>query len=340
MVMAILLVSGAVALVVILRKHAPPEPARLLPGADGFFYVNLQWLRRVNVLGDLPAVHHDPEYQQFIEATGFDFERDLEQAAIAIHYSTGPSALENARFSSVFVAKLDGERLRAYFRKLAASIDNYRSIDIYNIPRDGRTLRLAILGVDTVAASNHDDPQVIRGIVDRSRKLASPFAGPALLRQYYKEVPFASMGWAVLKVQPSAASSPEWSLLFARPAVLVTSIRYLGSLHFTATAFAADEEQARQISEKAGTFLSLFHAAESDVSAPAADPDIKTLLDSVKLVEQRNRAILTAIVPAGLVRKLLAESPIEAVPQVSPPASPPEPKRKSKGKNREKQIPN
>ena len=35
-VLAVLLVAAAVALAVILRKHAPPEPARLLPAADGF----------------------------------------------------------------------------------------------------------------------------------------------------------------------------------------------------------------------------------------------------------------------------------------------------------------
>jgi len=43
---------------------------------------------------------------------------------------------------------------------------------------------------------------VIRGIVDRSRKLASPFGGPALLRRYYKYVPLASLGWAIFTVAP------------------------------------------------------------------------------------------------------------------------------------------
>src|SRR2546423_11033844 len=86
----VLLVAAAVAAAVFLRKHAPPEPARLLPGADGFLYVNLQWMRRANVTGDLPKVPHDPEYENFIQQTGFQFERDLDEAAFAIHYpSTG-----------------------------------------------------------------------------------------------------------------------------------------------------------------------------------------------------------------------------------------------------------
>ncbi len=41
--LAVLLIVAAVALIVTLRKHAPPEAARLLPGADGFFYINLEW---------------------------------------------------------------------------------------------------------------------------------------------------------------------------------------------------------------------------------------------------------------------------------------------------------
>src|SRR5438876_12264757 len=89
----VLLVAAALTIIVQLRKHAPPEPALLLPGADGFLYVNLKWMRRINTGAQLPPVSHDPEYEQFIQATGFQFERDLDQAAFAIHYPTraGPS---------------------------------------------------------------------------------------------------------------------------------------------------------------------------------------------------------------------------------------------------------
>ena len=69
--------------------------------------------------------------------------------------------------------------------------------------------RVAILGVDAVAASNHDDPAVIRGMVDRSRRLASPFGGPALLRRHYKHVQLASPVWLVAHVAPSSPSLAE-----------------------------------------------------------------------------------------------------------------------------------
>src|SRR6266567_6331987 len=148
-----LLFLAALAAVVFLRKHAPPEPARLLPGADGFVYADLRWMRLANVTGTLPSVKHDSDYAQFIQGTGFEFERDLKEAAVAIHKAS-PASGPETRFSYVFVATIDGDRFRAYLKGVAASTEEYRSVAIYNIPLDGRTLRVAILGVDTVAVSN------------------------------------------------------------------------------------------------------------------------------------------------------------------------------------------
>lgn len=331
-VLAVLLVAAAVAVAVVLRKHAPPEPARLLPGADGFVYLNLQWMRRANLLGELPAVPHDPDYEQFIQATGFDFERDLEQAAGAVHYPTGPqpASPEDARFSYIFVAKIDGERLQNYLTKIAGSVESYRSVDIYNIPLEGRTVRVAILGVDTVAASNHADAQVIRGIVDRSRKLASPFGGPALLRQYYKEVPFASLGWAIFRIEPptglffSPSGPAGWVLPLQKPAVIVASVRYLRAVHLKAVAYTGSEDEAKNVAEQLSTFLNLFRAAENTVGASGPDLDVKALFDSLRIEQQKNRAVLSATVPVGFIRKALAEAPAEVSPEpAQPPSSAP-----------------
>src|ERR1022692_4680498 len=83
---AVVLIAAAIALIVTLRKHAPPEAARLLPGADGFLYINLKWIRTFNATAQLPLISRDPEYQKFVEQTGFQFERDLDQAAFAVQY--------------------------------------------------------------------------------------------------------------------------------------------------------------------------------------------------------------------------------------------------------------
>ena len=326
-VVAVLVIAAAVAFIVTLRKHAPPEAARLLPGADGFLYVDLKWIRTFNATGHLPPVSREPDYQKFVEETGFQFERDLDEAAFAVHYpqswggGTGGSASE-PRFSEIFVGKIDSTRLTAYLKKLSSTVENYRGFEIYDIPREDRTVRVAILSYNTVAASNHADANVIRGVIDRSRKLASPFGGPRLLRKYYKKIPLASLAFAILRVQPAQMSAlselGSWSLLFPKPAVAVISARYLRALHLRAEAFTDSESDAQAIAEKTSAFLSLFHAAEGSVGTQGTDTDVKAFFDSLKVERSGDRAVLSATVPPGFFKKVLSEAPSEPVLPTSP----------------------
>lgn len=344
--LAVLLIAAAVALIVTLRKQAPPEAARLLPGADGFFYINLKWIRTFNATGQLPPVSREPEYQKFVEETGFQFERDLDKAAFAIHYpqswgnGTAGSASE-PRFSEIFIGKIDSGRLTAYLKKISSSIDDYRGFDIYNIPFEGRTVRVVLLSYDSVAVSNHPDPGVIRGMLDRSRKLASPFGGPRLLRRFYRKVPLASLCFAILRVQPVEMNSlgglGSWSLLFSKPAVAVISGRYLRALHLRAEAFTDSEADAQAITEKTAAFLSIFHAAEGSVGAHGTDVDVKAFFDSLKVEQSGDRAILTATVPPGFIQKVLTEAPsntLEPAAPATPPNEPPASKKPPKSGSR------
>jgi hypothetical protein len=331
-VVAVVVIAAAVTLAVQLRKHAPPEPARLLPGGDAFFYVDLSWARRANSGKELASVNHDQEYECFIRETGFEFERDLDEAAFAVHYpaawpggGTGGSTSE-VRFSEVLVGKFQGQRLTAYLRQIAQSVENYHSDDIFTILVEGRSLRVAVLSADSVAASNHDDPAVIRGMVDRSKRLASPFGGPSLLRQYYKHVQLASLAWVVARVEPSAPEAGVWSTLFAQPATLVISGSYLSPLHLRADAvhlraeaFTQSPDEARGIADKVNVFVALTHSAETSVGTHGTDADVKTFFDSLQIKQEGSRAVLTAAMPYGFLRKMLSGSS----PELNEPAASP-----------------
>jgi hypothetical protein len=332
--LAVAIVAAALTVAVQLRKHAPPEPARLLPGADAFVYFDLSWVRRTNSEKELAAVSHDAEYERFIHETGFQFERDLDEAAFAVHYparwpggGTGGSAPE-PRFSEVLVGRFQSERVTSYFRQIATSIENYQSVDIFTIPVEGRTLRVAVLSADSVAASNHDDPSVIRGMIDRSRRLASPFGGPALLRQYYKNVQLASLAWAVARVEPHAGGAGAWGALFPSPATVVASGSYLSPIHLNlkadalrvrAEAFTESDETAKALVDKASVFLALSHSAEGAVGEQGTDSDVKTFFDSLQIKQEGDRAVLNASVPYGFLHKMLAQSGSElSEPAVAP----------------------
>ncbi len=326
--LTVLLVVATVTVVVELRKIAPPEAARLLPGADAFVYVNLQWARRATILTGLPQVTRTPEYEQFIRESGIDFERDLEQAAFAVHYpapanpapATPASAPVPPRYSEVFIGHMDAARLGSYFRRLARSTDTEQGVEIYNIPLEDHILRAAILGPDTVALSNHEDPQVIRGIVIRSRKRASPFGGPSFMRTYYRRVPFASMAWAIASVDPSRSSSMSANLdnglpqlpiapglLLHRPAVVVASARLLRAVHLRAEAITANPDEARGVTEKLTAFLALFRFSEAETPSGGPDPDVKTFFQSLQVSQEKDRAVLTATMPLGFLRKVFRD---------------------------------
>ena len=314
-VLAVLFVVATVVIVVQLRKAAPPEAARLLPGADAFVYVNLQWARRATVLTGLPQVNRTPEYQQFIDETGVDFERDLEQAAFAVHYPASGSAKANSG-SSVLMGRLDASRLRNYFRRVAHSVDTEQGVEIFNIPVDDHTLRAAILGPDTVALSNNDDPSVIRGIVVRSHKRASPFGGPQFLRSYYRRVPFASMAWAIIRVDPkrdAKNSGPDaWlkdmpvnpSALLQSPAVVVASARLIRAVHLRAETFTANADEAHTLTEKLGGLLSMFKFSGTETPSGGPDTDVKAFFESLRVSQDKDRAVLTATMPLAFLQKV------------------------------------
>ena len=324
-VLAVVVIAAAVTLAVQLRKHAPPEPARLLPGGDAFLYVNLGTARRVNLGKDLSPVSHAPEYEQFIRETGFQFERDLDEAAIAFHYparwaggGTGGSS-PDVRSSVVLVGKFHGERVTNYLRKIAQSVENYSSVDIFTIVVEGRLLRVAVLSADSVAASNHDDPAVIHGMIDRSKRLASPFGGPSLLRQYYKHVQLASLAWLVARIDPSSPEAGGWNTVFTKPATLVISGSALSPLHpmtqavhLRAEAFTQSPDEARAITDKANVFVALSRAAETSVGTHGTDADVKTLFDSFQIKQEGDHVVLTAAMPFGFLRKMLSGSAPES----------------------------
>src|ERR1700676_1826390 len=134
LVVAAVLVLLAVA--VFLRSKAPPEAARLLPEPDGIFYVNLKPVRTFfRLRKSLKPPERVPEYQQFVDATGIDWERDLDQAAIALHRMSDPRGPNGpVAYSMVLVGKLTGGRLNSWLDAHATTRETYAGHTVYDIP--------------------------------------------------------------------------------------------------------------------------------------------------------------------------------------------------------------
>jgi len=347
-VLLILLVTGAlaaaIAVAVVLRRLAGPEPARLLPSADAIVYLNLKPVRSAGVFQKMPPVKLDAEYEQFVAATGFQFERDLDEVALAVHLPRQAEVVPGqpppeTRYSEVFSARFDSSRLAAYLQRISAGVERYRNLDVYLIPLPGRTLRVTLLGPGLVAASNTDGPFVVQGMIDRARELALPFGGPELLRQYYKDVPFLSFAWAVART--SAPSSGQANRLFVLPGgfdlffpsgtVLLASLRYSGALQLQLQAVSLTEADATRLGDQLNAFLAVFRELEVTAQPAGTTQDIQSFLDTVHIERRGSRVDLTASVPTDLLRKLVTE-PLAppSPPPAPPPPKPAAPKRRRK----------
>jgi len=332
---------GAVVIAILLRKAAAPDAIRLLPDSDAVLYANFEPIRLLTGMGKKPTADRDPQYEQFVQGTGFDFERDLDRAAFAIHY--GGSSDSETRYSEILQGRFDHSRVSQYLAKLSNNaIEEYQGYDIYVIPLEGRTLRVALLGFDTAAASNNADPTIIRSMVDRYKQAALPFSGPALVKEYYRRVPLGSVVWTIART-PQRISMQDhgellipggWSSLLPGGSIVIASARPLTEVHLRAQVITDSEAQARSFVGKLNAFLALFNSIDISMDGGGPDPDVKKVFESFAVKQEKNEAVVTVSVPFAFFRKILSESPVEMTPPTEKPPANPAPAAPSKPKQK------
>ncbi|HEX3993375.1 MAG TPA: hypothetical protein VHX39_19550 [Acetobacteraceae bacterium] len=330
LVVAAVLLLLAVA--IFLRSKAPPEAARLLPESDGIIYVNLRPVRtffRVK----LKPPQRVPEYEEFVEATGIDWERDLDEAAIALHRMPDPNGPNGpVAYSMVLVGKLTGARLNHWFDTHATSREIYAGHTIYNVPSEGRTVRVAQIGYDMVAVSNTPTPEQIHSMLDRHRTAALPFAGSTLLSQHFHDVPLLSLAWGVGQIGlPFSESGAIQVLGFRLPlqadstivASLTPELTRAGSLRLRVEEFAPTDEAAEGQASALSTLVSLARGFTLPLSDNAANRGLKEVLKTAVVSQKRNRVVMTATLPGSLFAGLVsgASASTAAAPGPVPQAS-------------------
>jgi hypothetical protein len=317
-----LALMAALVVVLMLRKAAPPEPARLLPESDAIVYANLKPLR-VATHFEREQVTRSPDYQHFIDATGIDPERDLDSVAFALHRMDDPNGPNGpVGYSEVFEGRFDGDRLARYLATIATAKENYAGHDIFTVPvGDGkatRPFRIAQLEYDTIAASNMPTPEQIHSILDRHRSAASPFAGSSLLSARYRDVPAFSSAWAIGHIGLPFSDRGYISVFglqlpMPEDTTFVASLRFLGALHLRIEQVAPTDADAAHATETLTTLLMVLRSVEqARTQMPrreTPDASFLELMNSAKIEQHRDRAVLTASIPVDLVKRLTTPSP-------------------------------
>jgi hypothetical protein len=319
LLLALALVAALVT-AVCLRKAAPPETARLLPESDAIVYVNLKPLRAATHFDRTP-VTRNPDYQRFVDATGIVPERDLDAAAFALHRMDDPKGPNGpVAYSEVFEGRFDGARLASYLTSIATSQEQYADHTVYTIPIEGRQLRIAQLGYDTIAASNMPTTEQIHAMLDRYRASASPFSGSSLLAARSGDVPLLSSAWAIGHVGLPFSENGRiqvfgLELPLAEDTTFVASLRYgIGALHLRVEQIAPTEADAAQSAQALDNLVHLIQTMQPAVDAQAdkqgADA-LRGFTSSIKVEQHKERAVLTASLPIELAKKLATPPPAD-----------------------------
>jgi hypothetical protein len=293
-----------VALAVFLRSKAPPEAARLLPESDGIIYIDLRPIRTF-LHKELKPPQRSAEYQQFIDAIGIDPERDLDQVAIALHRMPDPSGPNGpVAYSMVLVGKITGQRLNAWLDAHANSRETYDGQTIYSIPSEGRTVRVAQIGYDTIAASNFPTPEKIHSILDRHRTAAWPLSGSTLLQNHYHDVPLLSLAWGVGQIGlPFSESGSIHIFGLALPlepdSTIIASLRWTGSLHLRVEEIAPSEATATSQAADLATLVTLARGITPALGSNPANNSLKELLETAAVTQHGERVVVTATVPGN-----------------------------------------
>jgi hypothetical protein len=301
LVVAAVLVFLAVA--VFLRSKAPPEAARLLPESDGILYINFRPVRAF-LHRDMKPPERVPDYQQFVDATGIDPERDLDQAAIALHRMANPNGPNGpVAYSLVLVGRVDGNRLKAWLAAHAASEERYAGRAIYSIPSEGRTVRVAQIGYDMVAVSNTPTPEQIHSIIDRRRTAALPFAGSTLLAHHFHEVPLLALAWGVGQIGlPFSESGAIEVFGFRLPledgTTLIASVtpmlRLTGELRLRVEEIAPSEQTAQSQAAALNVLLNMARGFTAPLGANPANDALKQVLATTEVDQRKERVVVTA----------------------------------------------
>lgn len=312
----LLVIAASLAVFFWLRARPAPGAARLLPEGDVLLYANLRPAHLWDLSQSRP-VQLESDYRDFVEQTGIQFERDLDEVAMSRRDTPDGKDTES---SEIFVGQFDQQRLRSYLEKISAERVTYRDHTIYSIPHEGHTVRVSMLDAKRVAVTNMTSAQPIQGMIDAWHKAP---AGPSLLHEYYGKVPVTALGWMVVRV-PQGSRPPRlptgWSFDFLEDTVTVASVRYQGDMLLQADVIAGSEDAARRIVDNANTFLLVSRSAAQSLGARGPDPDVKAAFDSIHAQQNKNVAVFTATLSQRMLRKLVAEARPESTAPVPSPS--------------------
>lgn len=299
LLLTLVIVLAVVAIAAAVTYHVIRRPARsvfLLPDGNVMGYVNFTPFHFMNM--DTHPLTSDPEYQEFVTETGFDPQHDVDNVAVSANASAGA----NPDVSAVVSGTFNQERIASYIKKQSeVQTESYGGKTIYLAPEKDQTLRFCLLDNKMAAVTFGPSADSMHSIID---KFAGAGSMPQLLKDYYDDVPFASVGWAIVRVPEFAVPPPGpggMDLSILKNSVTIVSVRYTGSVRVRAEFITQSQGDATRVFTSLNSAVALGRVEA--MAASSRDKDLAEVMNNLEVKQSGNRVILSVVIPQDLIKK-------------------------------------
>jgi len=196
---------------------AREEALALMPTeASAVLFADFGELRRAPFVAQLyawvPKPQADADYEQFVKETGFDYERDLDRAAIAVNKRGQDSTL-----FAILDGKFDRQKISAYALKDGAATST-GGREIFSVPVAGSAdkISFAFMRNDRIALTNDSNLAAFLDAKKRPEQVAEwrarfeRLAGSPIFAVVRQD---AALGAALAAQAPGGLRSPQLSTL-------------------------------------------------------------------------------------------------------------------------------
>jgi hypothetical protein len=281
----------------------------------------------------IPKSQADAEYTQFLHATGFDYERDLDRAAIAVIKSE-----KDNKLFAVAEGRFDRGKIGAYASQ-SGTRENRGGREIFSVPlsNSDRRISFAFLSKERVALTDAEDlapflaPSPNSSDAREWRERFARLAGSPVFAVIRQD---AAAGSAMAWRTPGGFQSPQLSVLLDQLQwITLAGKPQDNALRIVAEGECTSEQTAKQLADLLNGVLML---AQAGLSGPKTrqqlDPRIRdAYLELVKGadVSRLDRGETKSVRLVFDVTPKLLEAATIVVPAAPTPAAPAVPPRKA-----------
>jgi hypothetical protein len=321
--------------------------AHMPADASAVIFLDFAELRQAPFFAELiswvPKPQVDPEYLQFVQATGFDYERDLDRVAIAV-----TKREKQTFFFAVAQGRFDRKKIEAYSSRTGhcAALRDQESCCL-STSEDGRKICFSFLPNGRMAIT--DDARETELLADTSRTATSPdwrtrferLAGSPIFAVIRQE---AAAGTSLAAQAPLGWQSPQLSsLLDQLPWITVSGKPENDRLRIVVEGESAADAPVRQLTDLLNGLLILAQAGLNDPKTkqqldPSARDAYLELLNSADVSkidrgETKSARLMFEITPRFLETVRTARSFAPESPEANPknPRTPKRARRKTVG---------